>query len=603
MIHKALSPGVLAGIAFMLAGCAAPELEKRISSVNNQMIPGLNAGAMPLPTGPLMVGSASMAEELARQQIDPPVAMRAKQPWYGTRMVAVQSDELLPPVFYERFTFDFDDRMSGGRVPIEVVAERIYRITNVPVRISADVNGNGLSSQAPPAPGQPPAIVMPMPGSSTNRPGQPLLSPLPLGGAPVETPKQSSEPTRTSLPLTDLNAIEMRWRDRDMVSFLNTVTDRLGLGWSYRDGVVMIHRYVTETFELGAFGSSQDYALSISGASNGAAGGNGGAGGSSSSQLQVTETGKSSPLQSIVKTVTTMLESVKGSSVTLSEGTSRLTVTTTKESMRHVRSMLKQEQESMNRQVMIQIDIYSLSSTNSNDSGVNLQVLFQNLQKTFGVSLAGPTTGVTSEAGGLALNILSVLNGGNPNSNTVKRFGNSALMLQALHQNGISVQHQPLNMIAMNRQWARKTNLKQTGYLSETTPSTVAGAGSGAPGLKTSTITTGDRFIVQPAILDNGTVLLKFGVSLTNLLGLFDVTAGAGATLQKVQTPEVSGTDDQSTVMLRAGEVMVLTGLSRIKSNHDARSLGENVPIVLGGSSKMSQSREDFVIFVRPVIL
>ena len=601
MNFKFAFSGVVAAVAVMLAGCAAPELQHKIEVVNNQMITGLNAGAMPLPTGPVMVGSSAMAEELAKQQIDPPVAMRAKQPWYGTRMVAVQSDELLPPVFFERFTFDFDDRMSGGRVPIEVVAERIYRITNVPVRISADVNG--LSPQAAQAPAQPPAISMPMPGSSTNRPGQPLPSPLPAGGAAqVETPKQSSEPTRTSLPLTDLNAIEMRWRDRDMVSFLNTVTDRLGLGWSYRDGVVMIHRYVTETFELGAFGSSQDYAMSISGASTGAAGG-GGTGGSSASQLQVTETGKSSPIQSIVKTVTTMLESVKGSSVALSEGTSRLTVTTTKESMRHVRSMLKQEQESMTRQVMIQIDIYSLSSTNSNDSGVNLQVLFQNLQKTFGVALAGPTSGVTSEAGGLALNILSVLNGGNPNSNTVQRFGNSALMLQALHQNGISVQHQPLNMIAMNRQWARKTNLKQTGYLSETTPSTVAGAGSGAPGLKTSTITTGDRFIVLPAILDNGAVLLKFGVSLTNLLGLFDVTTGAGATLQKVQTPEVSGTDDQSTVLLRAGEVMVLTGLSRIKSTQDARSLGENVPVVLGGSSKMSQSREDFVIFVRPVIL
>ena len=201
------------------------------------------------------------------------------------------------------------------------------------------------------------------------------------------------------------------------------------------------------------------------------------------------------------------------------------------------------------------------------------------------------------------MNILSLAAGGNPDRRAVQRFGDSSLMIQALHQDGVTVQHQPLNLIALNRQWARKTNLRQTGYLSETTPSTVAGAGSGAPGLKTSTITTGDRFIVLPAILDNGGVLLKFGVSLTSLIGLFDVTAGSGATLQRVQTPEVSGTDDQSTVMLRAGEVMVLTGLSRVKSLYDGRSLGEYMPTLLGGSNKASQTREDFVIFVRPVIL
>jgi type IVB pilus formation R64 PilN family outer membrane protein len=597
MNHKLALSSCWAAASLMLSGCAAPALQQKIDTASAQMQPGLAAGATPLPISPRMVGSSAMADELARKQIDAPVAMRASQPWYGTRMVAVLSDEQLPPVFYERFTFDFDDRMTGGRVPIEVVAERIYRITNVPVRVSSDVHGN---SQQPQTNGAAPQMTLPLPGSSANRPGQPL-PPLSVGGA-LETAKQFSEAARTLLPVTDLSAVEMRWRERDMVSFLNTVTDRLGLGWSYRDGVVMIHRYLTETFELGAFASSQDYSMAISGTSNGAAGG-GGTGGSSASQLQVTETGKTTPIQSIVKTVTTMLDSVKGSSVALSEGSSRLSVTTTKEAMRHVRSMLKQEQEAMTRQVMIQIDIYSLSSNTGNESGVNLQVLFQNLQNTFGVALTGPASGVTSDAGGLIMNILSVAAGGNPASKSVQRFGDSAVMLQALHKNGISVQHQPLNMIAMNRQWARKTNLRQTGYLSETTPSTVAGAGSGAPGLKTSTITTGDRFIVLPAILDNGTVLLKFGVSLTNLLGLFDVSAGAGPTLQKVQTPEVSGTDDQSTVLLRAGEVMVLTGLSRVKSTQDGGSLGEGLPKVLGGSSKMTHSREDFVIFVRPVIL
>ena len=49
---------------------------------------------------------------------------------------------------------------------------------------------------------------------------------------------------------------------------------------------------------------------------------------------------------------------VPGSSVALNDGSARVTVTTTKDAMRQVREIVKQEVKSMSRQVMIQIDIY-----------------------------------------------------------------------------------------------------------------------------------------------------------------------------------------------------------------------------------------------------
>ncbi len=587
------------GACVFVTACA-PTLERKVDAAVAAVRPPLANLPQGLDTNAAVKGSAAGADELARAQLDPPVARRASKPWFGARMVAVQSDEQLPPIFSERFTFNFND--MGQRVPLGVVAERVYRQTNVPVRVASDVYNPPAGAAT--ASG---ALNLPAPGTSTNRGSAAPLPPIPPGGVGGSdgqtTPKQSAEPARTQQPVTDLNSIEMTWQNRDMVAFLNMITDRLGLSWSYRDGVVTIHRYLTESFELAAFSASQDYAMTISGASQGTAGASGGAGGSSAANLQVSESGKTNAVQSLVQTVTKMLGNVPGSNVTLSEGTSRLTVTTTKEAMREVRAVLRAEQEAMTRQVMLQIDIYSLSQNTSNESGFNLNLFFQNLQSTFGANFITPSSTVSTQAGGVALSILSLANGGNPNSETVRKFGDSNAILQALNQNGLSVQHQPLTMIALNRQWARKTNLRQTGYLSETTPSTVSGAGSGAPGLKTSTITTGDRFLVQPAVLDNGAVMLKFGVSLTNLLGLFDVTAGSGATFQRVQTPEVSGTDDQATVMLRAGEVMVLTGMARRKSNSDGRSLGESMPKLLGGSLKASDVREDFIIFVRPVIL
>lgn len=597
----------LATLALALLAACAPTLQRQVEDVKATARPALALLPAALPTSNVN-GAAAQADQLARAQANPPVSRRASRPWFGARFVAVQSDEQLPPIFYERFSFNFND--PTGRVPLGVVAERIYQHTNVPVRVSADVYAapaapSGAGGEAAPTTQ---AMVMPVPGSSANRPGAVPLPPLPPAGVPggvaEPTPKHSMEPARTRQPIIDLDGVDMAWKDRTMVAFLDMLTDRLGLSWSYRDGVVTIHRYLTESFELAAFSTAQDFSMTLSGASQGTAGATGGgAGGSSASSLQVNESGRINAVQSLVQAVTKMLSAAPGSSVTLSEGTARLTVTTTKDGMRDVRRLIRAEQEALTRQVMLQIDIYSMSQTTANEAGVNMQALFRNLENTFGASLVSPASVVSGQAGAIAVNILSLANGGNPDSAKVRKWGDSSAILQALHRTGVTVQHQPLTMIAMNRQWARKTNLRQTGYLSETVPSTVSGAGSGAPGLKTSTVITGDRFLVQPAILDNGSVMLKFGVSLTNLLGLFDVSTGTGATFQRVQTPEVSGTDDQSTVMLRAGEVMVLTGMARYKANTDGRKLGENLNVVLGGSQKAENTREDFIVFVRPVIL
>ena len=183
--------------------------------------------------------------------------------------------------------------------------------------------------------------------------------------------------------------------------------------------------------------------------------------------------------------------------------------------------------------------------------------------------------------------------------NTATRYGGSKAFLKALHLIGHTVQYRPVSLIAMNRQWARSTSLKVTGYVSETTPSTSSNAGSGAPGLKTASVTTGDKFLVQPAIMEDGTIILKFGISLTDLLGLFNVSAGSGDSLQTVQTPETSGTDDQGSIRLRPGEAMIITGLSRQVANQDQNKIAEPLPLILGGSQKRSYQREDFLIIVR----
>ena len=83
----------------------------------------------------------------------------------------------------------------------------------------------------------------------------------------------------------------------------------------------------------------------------------------------------------------------------------------------------------------------------------------------------------------------------------------------------------------------------------------------------------------------------------------YPFTSGTGTSQQTVQTPETTGIDDQATVALKAGQILVITGLSRTVSSDDRRTLTDDVPVGLGGSKTQSRMREDFVIFVRPTIL
>ncbi len=551
-----------------------------------------------LPVTETTVGTTAYADQLANTAKQPIVAKRATTAWYGQRTIPVLSDGVLPPVFKEKFTLDFDN--GNRRVPIALVAERLSRITGVPVRVKQDVYSGKMVSTTPSSSNAPTTATSSAPTT--------LPTPTGLTTAPTPMPKSSGNSGITSVAsvsnsigstesITSIDGMSMKWNG-SLEGFLDHVTGILNLSWGYRDGVVVIERYVTESFELTAFGGSQKYKMGITG-------GNSGTGSSSfgnaSASMDVSESGESAALNSLKVSIEQMVKTA-GGSVNLNEGSGRINVTAPKDVLAQVRELIRQEDSALKRQAQIQLDIYSVINSASDEYGVDWTGFLQDLAKTWSGTINTPSSLVSSSAGGISYTLLknaSTAKPGTPGYNTAERYGGSKAIMQALHKLNDSAQYRPVSLIAMNRQWARKTSLRTTGYVSETTPSTSSTAGSGAPGLKTSSVTTGDKFLVQPAIMDDGTIYLKFGVSLTDLIGLLDVSAGEGASLQRVQTPETSGTDDQGTIKLNPGESMVITGLSRRIATSDRNGLAEEIPIVAGGSKKRLYKREDFLIVVR----
>jgi type IVB pilus formation R64 PilN family outer membrane protein len=634
-------------IGLILAGCSSPPqsivertLEHRETTERRARVE--QGPTMADQAGPVPRGSQASADQAARAQAVPAVVRRSSKPWLGSTMVPATSEDRLPSVFGEEFSLDFSDLSEGGRVSLPVVAVRISKLSGVPVRVSADVfnvsrtGGGSAGSSGPvgaggaggmgtsagsaiPLGGAPMRITpgMPVPMNAVSQtqtftPGKAGLggnSMAPSGagsGAPMARTAGASGVVREPVPPSGVlsqmdpitvNSVEMRWRG-SLTGYLNMLTDSLGLAWEYRDNTVVISRFVQELHEIAAFQGGTKFQMSSSG-TGGGAGGGAGASNAAAASMDVSESGESDPMQSIEKTIREMLADSPGSSVTRTDGSGRLMVKATREMQSRVRDYIRTENIALRRQATIQFDLYSIILEEGDQRGVNWSLILRKAGEGATLALGVPSALASSLTGTAAVNVLPNVEG----NKLSELLGNSALFLQMLNQQGFNAQHRPISMLTMNRQWGRISRNSTEYYLSETTPGPASTTGVGAPGLKTDKVTTGDQILAMPQIMDDSTILLKFGISLSDLLGLFDVSVGQGNLQQKIQAPKVSAVNAQFPVSVRPGEVVVVTGLSRTVAISDNQRLVEGASLATGGARKTSLKREHFIVFVRPTLM
>jgi type IVB pilus formation R64 PilN family outer membrane protein len=553
----------------VLSACTSPQMRAEVDNDTKRIITKVDQVNQTLPSEGAIRGSNTYAEKEAREQQNAKVMKRATRSWIGNTMVPVNADDKLPPVFTNTYTMNFADR--GRPVDLATVAARLSQQVGMPVRVQADVYASSMPTSASGVRQLPPV------SAPTSAPARGLPAGSVSAGQAMST-----------------DSISMNWNGT-LVDFLNQLTDRLNLSWEYRDNSIVIMKFTTELHELATFPNGYDYTLN-----SGSTGNTAGEGTSNTSNLTVAETGKIEGQKSLIDVIKKIVESAPGSEVLQAEGSGRLLVKTSRDLQSQVREIVRAENAKMLKQVHVQLDIYSVTNMKDDQQGVNWSAFYRDLAGRYGVDVLSPASLVGPDAGAVTFSVPP----GTAN-NTNSRFGGSAAVLEALYQIGNNVQHRPITLVAMNRQWARKARLNTTGYLSETRPAVggVLGGAGGVPGLQTDEVTTGDQFSVMPYVLDNNTVMLKMGISLSDLLDLFEVTTGDGPTLQRVQTPNTSSITDQYTIALKPGEVMAITGLSRETSTFDERRLTENAPLLAGGSRNLGKLRENFIVFVRAIVL
>jgi len=555
--------------ALVLSGCVSPHITRQQSEIQSK-VPE-HAYTKNLDTETYTKGTPAHVEEKSKTYLQPVAVRRVNAPWVGGIRTVARTEDRLPAVFNTKFTFNFE-----GRVSVFTVAERMSVMTGVPVRVRPDVLASGPTLKEDKADNADTGLAMPtpIPGAS--------LDDLSPGVINVASPQ-----TLTNVKPMSYDAVDMKFEGR-LRDFLDNMTAKLGLSWEYRDGTVAIVRLLTETYDVSAFPGKQTYTFNT-GASGGGTSNEEGVRLSSSNRLTINQSGDTDVRESILKTVLDIIATDPGASATWADGSGRLVVVASKETQSRVRDFLSKEQKALSQMVNITFDVYSVVTNDTDEKGVDWSSVFQSMNQRYGITFKAPSFTGSETAGSLTTNYIS--RGYTTNTNNI---------LTLLNQYGNTVKLRPVSITTLNGQWDTKSRLSTDGYLKETTPGTASSSGAaGAPGLKTDTITTGDQYAALPYIQSDKSILVKYSISLSDLLGLFEVSTGSGETFQKVQTPRVDAVNASSTIRLQPGETAVITGLSRLIAVKSENRLTREVPVVAGGAVKGEIKREHFMVLVR----
>ncbi len=493
---------------------------------------------------------------------------------------------------------------SATLMPLFDIGTQITNITGIPVEFAPEVMG-GQTAAAPVASATTsasPAGVNAMLGSMGLSGGQGQSNAV----APGNTAGAEGD---TIHPLVGDRAAMKVSFDGRLSDFLNQVGAYFNVSWSYTDNQIRFFKNVTRTYTIHALpsGPSLDSTMGASG-SSGATGSSGGVTGGSNQSI------KSSIDVEIWKDISTAVQTIVGSSgtVTTAISTGTITVSAPPAIISRVQAYLDGQNARLSKQVSVAVEVLSVDLNKGDQYNLNLGAALSQAGHVAGV-LAGPQVAIATTAGSLQAG--TVATGGVANG--VKLPGGLSLgaIIGALSTQGTVTVKTTASVTTLNGVLAPMQVSNTRGYVqgititpSNTIQGGAGGTSVGAPTetITTATVTTGFSLNVLPRVDSSGNgLLMQFGINLSDLNGAnngFDnFTTPDG--LETIQLPNINTRAFVQQAYIPNGATLVLTGFEQNTNTGNKSGVGNASFMGLGGAQIGSQDRTVIVILMTPTIL
>ena len=481
--------------------------------------------------------------------------------WLGKDVVKL-GQPALPKIFYE--TAVFDKTVAS----LAELAERISVRTGLPVKVTPDALDVAAAMRGGAA------------SASAALPSGASVPPLPGG-----------QPSARSAP------VRIYYTNGNLRGLLDTAAARFGVSWKYADGTIQFFHTESRTFQINTLpGDSTFNATVTSGATSspgtgggtggGAAGAAGGAAGATSgvsanNSQNTAVASKLSVYGSIESVIKAMLSSY--GKVVISPATGSITVVDTPDTLDRVAAYVENENKTLERQVVINVTVLAVSLNDSENYGINWNLVYNTLRRTYGLTSAPFAMDGTRFSAGILGS---------------SRFAGSTAIIDALSKQGKVRRQTTASVITLNNQVVPLQVAKQTSYLQQSQTTVVPQVGTTTT-LIPGTVTSGFNMSILPHVLANGTVLLQFSTDISALNTIREVESGTS----KIETPEIDTRNFLQRVAMKSNETLIISGFEQTDDNLDRQGVGSARNVALGGGSKAASAKESIVILITPTLV
>ena len=367
---------------------------------------------------------------------------------------------------------------------------------------------------------------------------------------------------------------------------LGEVGSNLGVYWRINPtGAIEFFATQTRAFAIDALNWSTENASQIATSATGSGKDSSGTGASTGSI-----TAKALSASDTWKSIQATAAQVAGAEaqVVADPSNGMLVVTAAPPQLARVATWVGQLNRSLNEQVALDVQVYSVDLKRADTLGFNPTVLFNNAASRYGLNLSGaPSPSVAS-----GLNPLSF--GASILTPSSSKFAGSSAVLQALSQLGRTSLLVSRPAVTVNGQPTTIQQALQTGYLesSTTRPSTTPGIAPSTT-LTPGTVTTGFTLLTVPRI-DGNRIILGLSMSLSPPPKLSSFASNDA----QIQLPTVSPTTAQEVAVLRSGQSLMLTGLQQTSNQSTDTGVGDPGFKLFGGGNGRQHDHSMLVVVV-----
>ena len=180
-------------------------------------------------------------------------------------------------------------------------------------------------------------------------------------------------------------------------------------------------------------------------------------------------------------------------------------------------------------------------------------------------------------------------------------FAGSSLVVRALNEIGSVVGRTTFPLVSTSGRPVTQALRKTFNYVDHVQMSSVASGSTTiipSPSVVQKDETVGTLLTLIPTAKSDGTIILSVHFDVTTAQPLVPYTVGTGASAVTVQQKTIDGSGFIQEVPIRTGRTEIIGGIEQITNSNTARRLGENLPILAGGSNSTGLSKNVTLLLV-----